>query len=130
MGPELGASHAERTGPLPSCVVQGHGETWQLAALVRMPVFPEVRGAERPVPRTPWMPRQGKNKQPSGPCVSNSAKPVHSLGQQHSGGLRALRVGYLPNRSDGSQALGMWEVFQYFGLRQDAVSGLEFFQSG
>lgn len=30
-------------------------------------------------------------------------------------------VGYQPSGSLGLPRLGMWEVFQYFGLRQDAV---------
>lgn len=46
-------SHHERTDPLPHCVVHRPGETWQLAVLVKMPTFLEVRGVERPVPQVP-----------------------------------------------------------------------------
>lgn len=79
MGPEMGATLRQQA-PFPA-VVHGHRETWWLDALVRMPVFPEVRRAERPGPQTLWMRRRDENKQPSGPRVSDRTKPVRGLGR-------------------------------------------------
>lgn len=105
-------SHHERMDPLPHCVVHRPGETWQLAVLVKCPLFWRSEGWRGLYPRCP---KQDENKRSAGPCVCNSAKPVHSLGGRHAGRERALSVSYRPDLSDGSQSPG-WACGRFSGV--------------
>lgn len=102
-------------GPLPRCVGQRPGETPGPAVQVSMRVFPELRGAESPVSQ---MPQQDENEQPSGLRVSNSAQPSTAWWapreeSRHEGPLLEQGVTACPQA-------GHVELYQYFGLRQDA----------